>query len=78
MNSNKEKGKENKLLIYTIYFGEESIWEWFHSCYNHLKLIAKLGNTGDVYKETTFIGLDTTLQKISNSINPNIGLKYNS
>ena len=75
MNSNKEN--ENKLLIYTIYFGTNSLWEYFNSCYDHLKSIAILGNTNDVYVEKTFIGLDSTLQKISNSINPNFGLKYN-
>ena len=76
MNSNKEN--ENKLLIYTIYFGTNSLWEYFKSCYDHLKTIADLGKTNYVDKENDFCGLDNTLQKISNSINPNYGLKYNS
>lgn len=66
---------DNKLNIYTIYFGDESFWEYFHCCEDHLTTIAKLGNTDRVIKEKDFHGLNNTLQKISKSFNPKLGIK---
>lgn len=69
-----EKG-DNKLNIYTIYFGDESFWENFHNCESHLTRIAQLGNTDRVIKEKNFHGLNNYLQKISKSFNPKLGIK---
>lgn len=66
---------DNKLNIYTIYFGDGSLWEFFEKCESHLTTIAKLGNTDRVIKEKNFHGLNNTLQKISKSFNPKLGIK---
>ena len=68
---NEEKGKENSLIIYSIFLSSESD----NTAKNHLNEIAILGGTNQVFEENSFSGLDKAFQKIANAINPKFGLK---
>ena len=68
---NEENGKENSLIIYSIFLSSESD----NTTKNHLNEIAILGGTNQVFEENSFSGLDKAFQKIANVINPKFGLK---
>jgi len=79
---NEENGKENSLIIYTIFLSSNShnfnfIHFYFNTnnAKNHLNEIAILGGTNQVFEENSFSGLDKAFQKIANVINPKFGLK---
>ena len=79
---NEENGKENSLIIYTIFLSSNSHNSNFIHFYfninnakNHLNEIAILGGTNQVFEENSFSGLDKAFQKIANAINPKFGLK---
>ena len=68
---NEENGKENSLIIYTIFLSSYS--NNTETAKNHLNEIAILGGTNQVFEENSFSGLDKAFQKIA--INPKFGLK---
>ena len=74
---NEENGKENSLIIYTIFLKSNShnSNNYFSQAKNHLNEIAILGGTNQVFEENSFSGLDKAFQKIANAINPKFGLK---
>lgn len=79
---NEENGKENSLIIYTIFLSSNShkinfihFFSNTNNEKNHLNEIAILGGTNQVFEENSFSGLDKAFQKIANAINPKFGLK---
>ena len=66
---NEENGKENSLIIYSIFLSSESDI----SEKKHLNEIAILGGTNKVFEENSFSGLNEAFHKIA--INPKFGLK---
>ena len=79
---NEENGKENSLIIYTIFFSLYSqninflnIFSNIKTSKNHLNEIAILGGTNQVFEENSFSGLDKAFQKIASAINRKYGRK---
>ena len=77
------ENQENRLVIYTILLNKSDTYDWFRivnkeKAKAHMKQIAKLGGTKDLYLLETPDSIHDTFIQIANALTPKYGLKLNN
>ena len=77
------ENQENRLVIYTILLNVYDTWDWFRivnkeKAIAHMKQIAELGGTKNLYLLETPDSMHDTFIQIANALTPKYGLKLNN